>query len=222
MSNSRVATSPGRNARNAPRILAIGALLCGLCAGSLAQQAPPAASNAPAQWPKQIDGYQVYQLGKDEAGEINCKKLVEVLLVKPKRITMESLTVGLVLRVHPISVSGEIQAVRFDKMKLNDVPFDLAEYRTPFDIPRKGLRLLPKDLDLSVKFADLPAPLLRNLVEPDKDLRIEGTLIIFGTFRKFLIPFKRAVPVELKTSRPNPFASLPSLKAVLQALDHRP
>lgn len=221
---SRRSASRRQAIRPAAAFLAACLILCGGGSDSSGHQTGPSPpeTKPPTQWPKEIDGYDVYQIGKDKAGDLDFSKLVEILLVVPKRVTTESLSVGLKLQIHPVPVGGEIHALRFDKMKLNDVPFELAEYRKTFPIPRKTAKLLPGGLDLTVKFADLQPALLRNLTDPDKELTIEGTIIVFGSFRKFLIPFKRAVPVELKTSRPNPFANFPSLKAVIELLERRP
>ncbi|MBI4469258.1 MAG: hypothetical protein HY650_08065 [Acidobacteria bacterium] len=169
-------------------------------------------------WPTKIDGYQVYRPDKDEAGVIEFYDLIDITGVTPRQLTTDSLTVGLRIVLHPVEISGEIEVLRFEDMKLNGVPFQIAEVRSTFPLPAKEPKPLPEDLALTVRFSEVGPALLRNLLEPDKDLMIEGNALIFGRFRKFGIPFKRVVPVELKTRRPSPLAGMPGLGLLIDRL----
>ena len=103
-----------------------------------------------------------------------------------------------------VKQQGDVDLLVFEDMKVNDTPVTLEDYVHPFKLPNQE----PLTLAPSVRiFVSTPQAVLRTIDEifNSKEVwPVTGRIYVCGNFKKFLLKFKRAVPVELQTSITNP------------------
>jgi len=103
-----------------------------------------------------------------------------------------------------VKQQGDVDLLVFEDMKVNDTPVTLADYVHPFKLPNKEPLALAPSLRI---FVSTPQAVLRTIDElfDSKDVwQVTGRIYVCGHFKKYLLKFKRAVPVELQTSIKNP------------------
>jgi len=178
-------------------------------------------------WEKdEIDGYKIERKRKLEGlkgasasaldeDSTDLGGLIEFGQVTVGQINTEQISLELPLTIKPVKQKGEVHYLVFHDTKLNGVPFTVSDYREPFKLPNKEPLMLPRKIQLSMKFSDVGKALLPNLIDPQKGLEAEGTILIFGKFRKFLVYHKRAVPIEFRLSQANPIKDYSLLKLLL-------
>ena len=103
-----------------------------------------------------------------------------------------------------VKQQGDVDLLVFEDMKVNDTPVTLDDYLQSFKLPNKE----PLSLDPPLRiFVSTPQAVLRTIDEifNSKEVwEVNGRIYVCGNFKKFLLKFKRAVPVELQTSINNP------------------
>jgi hypothetical protein len=103
-----------------------------------------------------------------------------------------------------VKQQGDVDLLVFEDMKVNDTPVTLEDYVHPFKLPNKEPLSLAPPLRI---FVNTPQAVLRTIDElfNSKDVwQVTGRIYVCGHFKKYLLKFKRAVPVELQTSIKNP------------------
>lgn len=103
-----------------------------------------------------------------------------------------------------VKQQGDVDRLVFEDMKVNDTPVTLDDYVQSFKLPNKE----PLSLDPPLRiFVSTPQAVLRTIDEifNSKEVwEVTGRIYVCGNFKKFLLKFKRAVPVELQTTISNP------------------
>jgi hypothetical protein len=103
-----------------------------------------------------------------------------------------------------VKQQGDVDRLVFEDMSVNDTPVTLEDYVHPFKLPNKEpLSLAP----LLRIFVSTPQAVLRTIDEilNSKEVwQVTGRIYVCGHFKKYLLTFKRAVPVEVQTSINNP------------------
>jgi hypothetical protein len=103
-----------------------------------------------------------------------------------------------------VKQQGDVDRLVFEDMKVNDTPVTLDDYVHPFKLPNQEPLSLAPSLRI---FVSTPQAVLRTIDElfNSKDVwQVTGRIYVCGHFKKYLLKFKRAVPVELQTSIKNP------------------
>ena len=103
-----------------------------------------------------------------------------------------------------VKQQGDIDRLVFEDMSVNDTPVSLEDYVHPFKLPNKEPLALAPPLRI---FVSTPQAVLRTIDEilNSKEVwQVTGRIYVCGHFKKYLLKFKRAVPVELQTSINNP------------------
>jgi hypothetical protein len=103
-----------------------------------------------------------------------------------------------------VKQQGDVDLLVFEDMKVNDTPVTLDDYVQPFKLPNKEPLTLAPPLRI---FVSTPQAVLRTIDEifNSKEVwAVTGRIYVCGNFKKFLLKFKRAVPVELETEIKNP------------------
>jgi hypothetical protein len=103
-----------------------------------------------------------------------------------------------------VKQQGDVDRLVFEDMRVNDTAVTLEDYVHAFKLPNKEPLSLAPPLRI---FASTPQALLRTVDEilNSKEVwQVTGRIYVCGHFKKYLLKFKRAVPVELQTSINNP------------------
>lgn len=103
-----------------------------------------------------------------------------------------------------VKQNGDVDVLVFEDMIVNDTPVTLEDYVYPFKLPNKDPLTLAPPLRI---FVSTPQAVLRTVDEilNSKEVwQVRGRIYVCGRFKKYLLTFKRAVPVEVQTSINNP------------------
>lgn len=103
-----------------------------------------------------------------------------------------------------VKQQGDVDRLVFEDMSVNDTPVTLEDYVHPFALPNKEPLSLAPPLRI---FVSTPQAVLRTIDEilNSKEVwQVTGRIYVCGHFKKYLLKFKRAVPVEVQTSINNP------------------
>jgi len=120
------------------------------------------------------------------------------------RVTPLGITLEIPIVIAPVQQKGHVDFLIFDDMVVNDVPIQMEEYRSSFDLPNKERLTLPEPLRLYIY---LPSAVLAAIDEWSNSKErwlVTGRVYVFGTFKKSGFSFKRCVPVELNITIRNP------------------
>lgn len=174
--------------------------------------------------PKEVRGYQVHRarvepkkVSSSDTREKRAEKderkdeydETEPLLIRlgePALVQVSPLgvTFDVPVILAPVKQSGDVERLVFEDMRVNDIPVSLPDYEHKFKLPNKD----PLALTPSIRiFVSTPQAVLRTIDEIFNSREVwpvTGRIYVCGKFKKFLLKFKRAVPVELDTTVRNP------------------
>jgi hypothetical protein len=174
--------------------------------------------------PKEVQGYKVHRAKVepkqtngsvtrgsarkpgDEEDEYDEEEPILIRLGEPTlvRVSPLGVTFDVPVILATIKQQGEVDRLVFEDMRVNDIRVNLEDYDHQFKLPNKeGLTLAPP---IRI-FVSTPQAVLRTIDEiffSREVWPVTGRIYVCGRFKKFLIKFKRAVPVELQTSIKNP------------------
>jgi hypothetical protein len=190
----------------------------------LAQRSNEAGTSRPL--PKEVRGYKIHRARVEmketnESGKKPDKRKEKEKSEKDEYVEDEPLLIRLgepeLVRVTPLGVTfdvpvilaavkqqGDVDLLVFEDMKVNDTPVTLDDYVQPFKLPNREPLTLAPPLRI---FVSTPQAVLRTIDEifNSKEVwAVTGRIYVCGNFKKFLLKFKRAVPVELETEIKNP------------------
>lgn len=174
--------------------------------------------------PKEVRGYKVHRAkvepkntpvpnGKQanssstsEDDEYDEREPLLIRLGDPRLVKMSPLgvTFDVPVILAAVKQEGEVDRLVFEDMRVNDIPVDLDDYDHQFKLPNKEPLTLTPPLRI---FVSTPQAVLRTIDEiffSRQVWPITGRIYVCGRFKKFLIKFKRAVPVEVDTTIKNP------------------
>lgn len=103
-----------------------------------------------------------------------------------------------------VKQQGEVDLLVFEDMRVNDVGVTIDDHPFKFKLPNKNPLVLNPPIRI---FVSTPQAVLRTIDEifnSQEVWPITGRIYVCGHFKKFLLRFKRAVPVEINTSIRNP------------------
>lgn len=129
-----------------------------------------------------------------------------IRLGKPQlaRATPLGITFEVPIVVSPVKQSGHIDFLVFEDMVVNGSSVEIAEYQRSFDLPNKDPLTLREPLRFYIY---LPSALLAAIGEWSDSKEtwvVTGRVYACGKFKKYMISFKRCIPVELNLSMRNP------------------
>jgi hypothetical protein len=106
--------------------------------------------------------------------------------------------------IAPIKQSGHVDFLLFEDMTVNNHSVEIEEYRRGFDVPtKKPLRLRePLRFFISLPTATLAA--ISEGINSQETWPVTGRVYVCGKYKKFVLSFKRCVPVELNLTMTNP------------------
>lgn len=190
----------------------------------LAQRSNESATSSP--MPKEVRGYKIHRARvemkktaepgknkpdkkskeKSETDEYDEDEPILIRLGEPELVSVTPLgvTFDVPVIVAAVKQQGDVDLLVFEDMRVNDTPVTIGDHVHPFKLPNKE----PLSLVPSVRiFVSTPQAVLRTLDEVlnSKDTwPVTGRVYVCGHFKKLMLKFKRAVPVELQTTVTNP------------------
>ena len=120
------------------------------------------------------------------------------------RVTPLGITFNVPVVVAPIKQSGKVDFLLFEDMTVNDHSIEIDEYHRAFDLPTKKPLTLREPLRF---FIYTPVAALAAVGEWSNSREtwpVTGRVFVCGKYKKFLLSFKRCVPVELNLTMRNP------------------
>src|SRR5688500_16038316 len=120
------------------------------------------------------------------------------------RVTPLGITFNLPVVVAPIKQSGKVDFLLFEDMRVNHHSIEIDEYQRAFDLPTKKALTLNEPLRF---FIYTPVAALAAVGEWNNSREtwpVTGRVYVCGKYKKFLLSFKRCVPVELNLTMRNP------------------
>jgi len=166
-------------------------------------------------YPKEIRGYKVERAAvevktrknksnNEPTGSRSIEDLISFGDAKLDDVTPLKINLEIPIVVAPVTQKGHVEFLVFENMVVNGTPVDIDEYRHPFDLPNKKDQVLKEPLKFSI---NLPSAILAAIDEwtaSKETWQVTGRVYVFGSFKKFLLTFKRAVPIELTSTMRNP------------------
>jgi hypothetical protein len=174
--------------------------------------------------PKEVRGYKVHRAkvepknsnvsdrkqparsSSNEDAEYDEEEPILIRLGEPTLVKVSpfGVTFDVPVILAAIKQQGQVDRLVFEDMRVNDIPVNLDDYDHHFKLPnKKPLTLVPP---IRI-FVSTPQALFRTIDEiffSREFWPVTGRIYVCGRFKKFLMKFKRAVPVELQTSIKNP------------------
>lgn len=120
------------------------------------------------------------------------------------RVTPLGITFNVPVVVAPIKQSGKVDFLLFEDMTVNDHSIEIDEYHRAFDLPTRKPLTLREPLRF---FIYTPVAALAAAGEWSNSREtwpVTGRVYVCGKYKKFLLSFKRCVPVELNLTMRNP------------------
>jgi hypothetical protein len=176
-----------------------------------------------ARYPKEVRGYKVHRtqvaLKKNQADsrsqdyrksrgtdEYDEDEPLLIRLGEPTLVGVSpfGVTFDIPVILSAVQQQGEVERLVFEDMRVNDTPVTLDDYDYKFKLPNKGPLTLTPPIRI---FVSTPQAVLRTIDEIFNSREVwlvTGRIYVCGNFKKFLLKFKRAIPVDVQTSITNP------------------
>jgi hypothetical protein len=158
-----------------------------------------------AAYPKEIRGYKV---GRAVVEMKKAKKAPDALIrlgeARLARVTPLGISLEIPIVVAPVTQKGRVDFLLFEEMVVNGTSVQIDEYHRKFDLPNKNDLVLNEPLKFYVYVPNAMLAALSEWTDSKETWRITGRVYVFGKYKKFLFPFKRAIPVELDLMIHNP------------------
>ena len=186
-------------------------VLVHFAAATLAQS-PEEASPATRPLPKEIRGYKVERAGierrtadkQQSPATAPSESLVQLGEPRLTNISLLGLTLEIPLVVAPVKQGGEVDFLIFEDMHVNGQPVTIDDYNHPFRLPNKKPLVLEHPIQIYVTTPRLLLGAYDEWNESKETWPVTGRVYVCGRYKKFLLNFKRAVPVEINIQLPNP------------------
>ena len=152
------------------------------------------------------DGKQTSRSSSNEEDEYDEEEPILIRLGEPTLVKASPLgvTFDIPVILAAVKQEGDVDRLVFEDVRVNDIQVNLDDYDYQFKLPNKERLQLAPPIRI---FVSTPQAVLRTIDEllfSREVWPVTGRIYVCGRFKKFLLKFKRAVPVELQTSIRNP------------------
>jgi hypothetical protein len=162
--------------------------------------------------PKEIHGYKVERAKvevkktKDSEKESAIDEEILIRFGEAQLVSLSPLgvTFDVPVIVSPVKQQGEVELLVFEDMHVNDTPVTIEDYVHPFALPNKEPLTLAESLRVFVSSPQVVLTTIDEFFNSKAVWPVTGRIYVCGHFKKFLLKFKRAVPVEVNASINNP------------------
>jgi hypothetical protein len=187
-------------------------LLLALTAGIYAAAQKPNAGSSGDTLPKEMRGYKVERAkvevkkSKDSDKESAIDEEILIRFGEARLVTLTPLgvTFDVPVIVSAVKQQGDVELLVFEDMGINDTPVTIEDYLHPFALPNKEPLTLSEPVRVFVSSPQVLLTTIDEFFNSKEVWPVTGRIYVCGHFKKFLLKFKRAVPVEVKASINNP------------------
>jgi hypothetical protein len=120
------------------------------------------------------------------------------------RVTPLGITFNVPVVVAPIKQSGKVDFLLFEDMMVNDHSIEIDEYQRAFNLPTKKPLTLNQPLRFFIYTPIAALAAVGEWSNSKETWPVTGRVYVCGKYKKFLLSFKRCVPVELNLTMRNP------------------
>ena len=120
------------------------------------------------------------------------------------RVTPLGITLNMPVVIAPIKQSGHVDFLLFEEMTVNNHSVEIEEYRRGFDLPTKKPLTLREPLRFFISLPTATLAAIGEGINPQETWPVTGRVYVCGKYKKFVLSFKRCVPVELNLTMKNP------------------
>jgi hypothetical protein len=120
------------------------------------------------------------------------------------RITPLGITLELPVTVSAVKQGGHVDFLTFEDVVVNGTTVSIDDYYHPFELPTKEAAALPVPIRVYVSSPGIVLGAIDEWNDSKQTWRVSARVYVFGRYKKFLLKFKRVVPVELDFEIPNP------------------
>lgn len=120
------------------------------------------------------------------------------------RVTPLGITFNVPVVVAPIKQSGKVDFLLFEDMMVNHHSIEIDEYNRAFDLPTKKPLTLNEPLRFFIYTPIAALAAVGEWSDSRETWPVTGRVYVCGKYKKFLLSFKRCVPVELNLTMRNP------------------
>ncbi|HEY6804563.1 MAG TPA: hypothetical protein VI306_13395 [Pyrinomonadaceae bacterium] len=163
----------------------------------------PARSQQPA-YPKEVYGYKVERAAMVAKNVGDAEALVRFGEPVVTGVTPLSIKLEIPLIIAPITQKGRVELLMFEDMVVNGTPVEIEDYVREFNLPNKKELVLREPLRFSVNLPNAMLAGIGELTSAKERWLITGRVYVLGHYKKFMLSFKRAVPVEINFTMKNP------------------
>ena len=158
--------------------------------------------------PEKIRGYRVHKeaIVLTAAGPDKKQKSPAVSAGEPevKDVEVSGISFEIPLEFTAPEQSGKVEFITVHDLRVNGIPVDVEEYRSPFAFKKNEVVVLPAPLTVFVPAPRILQAAWSEIRDSKAEWKITGRVFIFGKFRRFGFYHKRVVPVDLDLMIPNP------------------
>ncbi len=150
------------------------------------------------------DGSNSDQTVTQPASDAEVDQLITFGMPGLARFTPLGITLDIPIVVAPVKQGGHVEFLLFEDITVNAHSVEIDEYHRAFDLPKKRPLTLHEPLRF---FISTPVAALAAVDEWSNSKEtwpVTGRVYVCGKFKKFLLTFKRCVPVELELTMKNP------------------
>jgi hypothetical protein len=168
-------------------------------------------------YPKTIRGYKVAKAsvvvtkpapsavtGDSSAGTDSDDAIVQLGDFSVARITPLGITLELPVTVSAVKQGGHVDFLTFEDVIVNGTEVAIDDYYHQFELPTKEISTLPAPIRVYISLPGVVMGAIDEWSDSKESWRVSARVYVFGRYRKFLMKFKRVVPVELDLEIPNP------------------
>jgi hypothetical protein len=155
-------------------------------------------------YPKAVRGYKVERAAVIAKKETNPDSLVRFGEPAVTGVTPLSLKLEIPLIIAPITQKGRVEVLMFEDMVVNGTPIEIEDYVREFNLPNKKEVVLREPLRFSVNLPNVMLAGIGELTSSKETWLITGRVYVLGHYKKYMLNFKRAVPVEINFTMKNP------------------
>ena len=152
---------------------------------------------------EKIDGYEV--VSTDESGvaqdvtdlEGGLGRLVDLGPLELGAVEEDHLVLHLFFRLlDSVPISGKVHKIKFQDLQLNEVAFTIPQF-DDFQIPTSPPYEIEDPLVVKAAYADVSPAMLRQMLAPDYNFKVQGQMLVFGKFKINRRNKKYVVPVDI-------------------------
>jgi hypothetical protein len=103
-----------------------------------------------------------------------------------------------------VKQGGHVDFLTFEDVVVNGTRVSIDEYYHPFELPTNVTAALPVPIRVYISSPGVVLGAIDEWNDSKQTWRVSARVYVFGRYKKFLLKFKRVVPVELDFEIQNP------------------